>query len=187
MEHSANGWSVLSGARIGPRPRLRYWKLPGAGLTLPLRDGAAGLLLCHFALWFDEGLEHLHQRQLDDWGWANRTIRGSSTISNHASGTAADLNATQHPIGVPTRRTFTDSEVHLIHARLGLYAGCIAWGGDWIRRADAMHFEISRDEAAVIKVAHHLEATPRAVRILAANPGALEGLRVDASSSAAGR
>jgi HK97 family phage portal protein len=37
----------------------------------------------------------------DDWGYAERPIRGSTVVSNHASGTAIDLNATCWTLGQP--------------------------------------------------------------------------------------
>jgi hypothetical protein len=35
----------------------------------------------------------------DDWGYASRPIRGTSTPSNHSWGLAIDLNATSNPMG----------------------------------------------------------------------------------------
>jgi hypothetical protein len=140
--------------------------------ALVLRDGSAGFLLCHYALWFHERLERLDVGPLDDWGWASRTIRGSSVVSNHASGTAIDLNARKHPMGAPTRATFSRREVAEIHKRLRLYRGCLRWGGDYVRRADAMHVEIDADMARVEARARVLCSTKRGVRILESNPGA---------------
>src|SRR5690625_1625835 len=48
------------------------------------------------------------------WGWANRAIRGSTQVSNHASGTAIDLNAPKHPLGASG--TFTAGQVRAIKA-----------------------------------------------------------------------
>lgn len=172
MANSSNGWLVLDGDTSGKPPRLRSWILPGVDRKLKARDGSAGFLLVHLALWFDEDVERLDVGTYDDWGWASRPVRGSTVISNHASGTAIDLNATQHPMGVLTTKTFSRAEIFAIHNRLKLYSGCIRWGGDYTGRPDAMHFEINRAMASVEKKARALIGTPRGKRILAVNDGA---------------
>lgn len=172
MANSSNGWQVLDADTTGPYPRLRAWKLPGVDRKLKLRDGSAGFLLSHLALWFDEDLERLDVGTYDDWAWASRPIRGSTSISNHASGTAIDLNATQHPMGVATSKTFSKAEIDKIHKRLAFYQGCIRWGGDYQNRPDGMHFEINKSMGPVEKRARELLNTPRGKRILEANPGA---------------
>lgn len=172
MATSANGWLVLDGDTTGPPPRLRNWVLPGVNRKLRARDGSAGFLLVHLALWFDEEVEPLDVGTYDDWGWASRPIRGSTFISNHASGTAIDLNATQHPMGVATSKTFSKAEIYAIHTRLKLYSGCIRWGGDYVNRPDGMHFELNKGMASVEKKARDLSSSPRGKRILNKNSGA---------------
>ena len=172
MANSSNGWLVLDADVTGPYPRLRNWVLPGVERKLKARDGSAGFLLVHLALWFDEDVEQLDVGTYDDWGWASRPVRGSTVISNHASGTALDLNATKHPMGVATSKTFSRQEIFAIHNRLKLYSGCIRWGGDYVNRPDSMHFEINRPMITVEKKARALITTPRGKRILAANEGA---------------
>lgn len=171
---SVNGWPLLSSGTTGPLPRLRQWQVPGTGRHLYLRDGAAGFLLIHLALWFHERVERLDLGVWDEWGWAPRPIRGGTAPSNHGSGTAADLNATRHPMGVPTYKTFTRSQARRIRRRLKLYRALIDWGGDW-SHPDAMHFELAPGTrlARVERVARLLTKTPRGRRVLAANPGAL--------------
>lgn len=179
MTTSQNGWPVLEAEQ------LRRWLIPASregdhikylalnrSVVLPLARGAAGFLLVHFALWFHEECERLNvQRQPDDWGWANRDIRGPSTdISNHASGTAMDLNATEHPRGVPTRDTFSASQVQGIHRRLQLYRGCLRWGGDYKVTPDAMHVEIDADHERVQRRATELRDSPRGLRVWSLNP-----------------
>ena len=92
----------------------------------------------------------------DDWAFSYRPIAGTSVISNHASGTAVDLNALRHPQG--RRGTFTDAQVREIRAILSELDDVIQWGGDWDGRADEMHFEVrgSRSEEAVLDVARRL-------------------------------
>lgn len=164
MPNSQNGWEVLSPTSS----KLHTWRLPG-GTLLRLRNGSAGFLLCHLALWFDHKIEDLQEPVLDDWGYAYRPIRGYTSWSNHASGTAMDLNATDHPLGV--RGTFTAAEKSGIHQRLKLYAGAIRWGEDYTGRVDGMHYEINASLATCERTARRLLDTPRGRRILTANPG----------------
>ena len=176
---SVNGWPVLTGTTDGQLPRLRRWVIPTPGAPadrhLYLRDGSAGFLLAHLAVWFHERVERLDLGVWDEWGYANRPVRGStSSISNHASGTAMDLNATRHPLGVPISRTFTTAQVRAIRHRLKLYHGRVDWGGEW-SRPDGMHFELAPGTTldGVERVARGLIDSPRGERVLDANPGAL--------------
>jgi hypothetical protein len=168
MSTSQNGWPALD----ADSHLLRSWVIPGKGTStqLRLRNGSAGFLLAHLALCFDSKVEVLHEPVLDDWGYAYRPVRGySSTLSNHSSGTAIDLNATDHPLG--REDTFSDEEEWLIERFLRRYAGCIRWGGDYRGRKDEMHFELDRDLAACETVARQLVDSRRGELILAANPG----------------
>jgi hypothetical protein len=165
MATSQNGWPA-------PPARIRTWTIPGANRHLNLADGPAGFILVHLALWFHERIERLNVGIWDEWGAAYRPVRGSETdLSNHASGTAMDLNATQHPLGV--RGSFKRAWQYVrIRARLRMYRRAIRWGGDYQYRADEMHFEIDRGHAVVQRVAERLMQTPRGKRILRANPDA---------------
>lgn len=163
---SQNGWSVLA----EHSPMLHKWIIPGTNRHLVMRAGSAGFLLAHMALWFHEKVERLDLGVWDDWGYAYRPIRGDEEWSNHASGTACDLNATRHPLAVPTAQTFTEAQTKAIHRRLRLYRGAILWGGDYVNRPDAMHFEIVRTLAFTEAQASRLLNTPRGRRIIHANP-----------------
>lgn len=141
MATSQNGYTANDESLI------QTWTIPGTTRKVRLRQGAPGGLLVLLAAWFDKNVEDIDAGQLDDWGYAERPIRGSTTeLSNHASGTAIDLNATKHPLG--ERGTFTPAQTAKIRAHLRQYDGCIRWGGDYTKRADEMHFEIVRDPEA---------------------------------------
>lgn len=156
---SQNGWRVLNS------DETRQWIIPGTGRWLRLHSGSAGFVLCHFALWFNDQVEKLGVDAWDDWGYAYRPIRGQSTgFSNHASGTAIDLNAQLHPLGV--RNTFTAPQAERIRRRLErVYRDTIRWGGDYENRADEMHFEINAGEPAVLALANRLHGSPRGRRV----------------------
>lgn len=131
-------------------------RIPGSNRAIRLRKGSPGALLVHFLAWFHANIEPLDDGPVDDWGYAERPIRGQEVkydahgnainLSNHASGTAADVNSTKHPLD--ERGTFSAANARKIRAKLLEYDGCIRWGGDYVRRADEMHFEIVRGIAA---------------------------------------
>ncbi len=115
-----------------------------------LRDGPAGDVLAEFIRRFDAQVENVDQGA-DDWGYAHRFIGKSRTWSNHASGTAADLNATRHPQG--RRGTFSTAQVAAIRKIIAELGSVIRWGGDYSGSSvDEMHFEIigTPDRVAVV-------------------------------------
>lgn len=166
---SQNGWPVIPERND---PALYTWHIPtkSGGFDIALRRGPAGFLLAVLLLWFAEVIEKVKGRVLDDWGWSEpRPIRGqSSGYSNHCSGTAADANALQHPLG--KRGTFSPAEVAKIHAYLAFLGGAIRGGLDYRNREDAMHWELNVGFDDAAKTAKRVAKFPRGKRILAANP-----------------
>lgn len=171
MATSQNGYPALSAST--PGDGLDKWVIPvgrnGEYRHIILREGHAGYVLACFATWFHRRIEYLNEGQWDEWGWAYRPVRGTSSgLSNHASGTAMDLNATQHPLGV--RNTFYGSQMRKIRRRLKFYRHVIRWGGDYTGRADEMHFEINKPLRDVIKLARFVRWTPIGRAVLRHNP-----------------
>lgn len=162
------GFSPLTSAS----PKLHSW-VATEKTKLRIRNGSAGFLLMHMALFFDrkvEDIDYNYRRgDLDDWGYAFRPVRGYADLSRHAYGLAIDLNATEHPLAVD--HTFTPAETALIRRRLRRYDGCIRWGGDYSGRVDPMHFEIDRPLAECERVAKLLMKTPVGKFLLEKNPG----------------
>lgn len=146
MPKSGNGWSVLDAAP--PRLRVPYIE---PDVLLALRPGDVAVILLEVARRWHNEVEPLDlPGPLDEWGWAKRNVRGSATIiSNHASGTAEDLNATRHPRGVPTARWLDGSQISRCRAiRAAMYdqeygGSVVRWGGDYSGTPDAMHWEIA--------------------------------------------
>lgn len=88
----------------------------------------------------------------DSWGHSYRSVRGyAATWSEHSAGTAVDLNAPAHWIGL--RGTFTDGQVRGIRQLLAECGGVVVWGGDWKSRPDEMHFEVRNDPAEIKRIA----------------------------------
>lgn len=167
MAYSQNGWAAISSSSS---PLLHTWEIPTkeGPRRIPLRRGSAGFLLCHYALWYADNIEPIATGLYDDWGWAYRDVRGFSVLSNHASGTAVDLNAVAHPLGT---RTLSEADKAKLAKRMKFYSGTLRHGAFYRGRPDEMHAEINKGLAAVEKKARKLADSPRGKRILAANPG----------------
>ena len=170
MATSENGWTVIR-ENVAP---LVTVKIPTKNGTtkLRVRGGDVALVLAHFALLWDDHIEPVYGEVLDDWGYAYRAVRGqTSGFSNHASGTAIDLNATKHPLGT---LTFSSAKRALLLALMKpRYAGVLRWGGTYSGRKDQMHVEIAPGVSAaqVAKVARKLRTASGGMRIRRANPG----------------
>ena len=153
---SQNGWPANN------RLLIIQWTIPGTARKVNLEMTDAGFLLCDFAAWFDKNVEDIEANQLDDWGYAERNVRGSATdLSNHASGTALDLNAVKHPLGAVN--TFTVAQRNAIREKLKEYEGVIRWGGDYVGRKDEMHFEINAVPSEVRRVADKIRRGTKAI------------------------
>lgn len=145
-----NCWPAIAEG-TDPRLEASEW------VTGRLLAGDVRTVLEHVAARFDAEVEPVDVDS--SWGWAYRSVRGEDgALSNHASGTSIDLNATEHPLGATD--TFTDDQVTAIRAIMAEVAPVVAWGGDYGGRADEMHFEIVGDAAAVAEVAARLRGEP---------------------------
>jgi hypothetical protein len=87
------------------------------------------------------------------WGYTYKAnVNNPSSLSCHASGTALDINAPDHPNG--SGGTFTDSQRGEIYAILDECQGAVSW----LEGYDEMHFEIQVDAADLAAVAASLPA-----------------------------
>lgn len=123
---------------------VKTFTVPGTGVLpgrspvkLALRADVAPLLLEYFR-WFHAEIEPLDIPPLDDWGYAARAVRGSTSPSFHWAGIAGDGNALKHPLG--KRGTFTADQRRRMKAKadsLGLRLGEF-----YVSRVDGMHAEV---------------------------------------------
>lgn len=169
MSTSQNNWPALI-----TREKIHNWVIPARNgkIVLPLRNGSAGTVLSFVALKIAEIAKVDLDFKADDWGYAMRPIRGySTTLSNHASGTAMDLNATDHPLGATN--TWTKEQRDKIQHILDdpILENCIRWGANYHGRKDEMHIEIVKDLPTLERVAKRVIRRWRGVRIMAANKG----------------
>lgn len=135
MASSQNGWPASADPKTID---VQSFLVPGTELKLRVAKKVAPVLI-NFAAEFNELVEKLEGKQLDDWGYAYRQIRGATDmLSNHASGTAIDLNANKHPLGA--KDTFQPKQVDALLELCDKYK--LRWGGLYRNRKDEMHFEI---------------------------------------------
>jgi hypothetical protein len=146
--YSQNGYEAKNSSLIAA------YTIPGTKVKINLRKGDVSVVILDFLSWYNDNIEPL--RQSDTGGYNPRSIIGSSTLSNHASGTATDARWQDHPLGV--RGTFSASEKRKINAKLAEYDGVIRWGENYSGRIDGMHYEINKGPAAVKKAADKIRA-----------------------------
>jgi hypothetical protein len=105
-------------------------------------------------------MTQLHERVeecVQGWCWGytyKQNVNNPSQLSCHASGTACDWNAPNHPNG--SSGTFTDTQVGIIYTILAEVEGAVSW----LQGYDEMHFEICVDAATLAGVAARLGTTP---------------------------
>lgn len=146
MAVSQNGW------RANDRSLIASYSIPGGKVAL--RKGDVATILVYFAKRFHSEVEPL--KWPGNWGYAERKIRGGASLSNHASGTALDLNAPQHPLG--KSGTFSSAQRGAINRILKDCGGVLRHGKDYRGRKDEMHVEINAGTAAVARVAKAIRA-----------------------------
>ena len=139
---SPNGWPASEDRKaLG----IESFTVPGTKIKFACAKAVAPLLV-NFAKEFNELVEPIDEGQLDDWGYAFRMTRGSDRVlSNHSSGTAIDLNAIKHPLG--KSNTFNKDQRNIINLLITKYG--LAWGGNYKKRKDDMHFEIALNQNQV--------------------------------------
>lgn len=145
--YSQNGYVACDSSLIAK------YTVPGTGVAVNIRKGDVSAVLLDFMAWFHKNIQPL--RQSDTGGYNPRVIAGSRTLSNHASGTAVDINWQSHPQG-KRHAGFTSSQVSAIHTQLKKYKGVIRWGDDYNGTPDAMHFEINKSRSTVNLIANKI-------------------------------
>lgn len=143
-----NGFLFSSStSRIG----IKTYKVPGTGVSLPVRSDVAPLLI-GFATEFHQKVEALHIGWC--WGYAYRAVRGSSSPSFHGAGLAIDLNAPAHPLGkAGTYNAKQRATINALCKKYGLRAGM-----NYSGRKDEMHFEVILPKSQALALVKRLQA-----------------------------
>lgn len=159
MSKSQNGWPVV---------KTGLTSLPQ--VTGKVLAGPVWVIMYWLCEYFARTVEPITKTW--SWGWAYRKIAGSRKWSNHASGTAIDLNAPRHPAG--KTGTFTKAQAAQIALIVKAARGVLRWGHLF---ADEMHFEIApgATPAQVAQVATVILQV--ALAGLGHDPGPADGVR----------
>jgi hypothetical protein len=134
---SLNGWVV-------PPPRLKTFDIPGTTRRVTL-DSDAGRLLVALAADYDATVRPIDKGTWDEGGYNLRKARNAPRWSNHASGSAIDLNWSEEGAlnSAWGKRFFAQAKTRLAVAKIkARYGKCVQWGGDWRTLKDYMHWEI---------------------------------------------
>ena len=150
---SDNGWQV---SQDKSAIEVSNYMVDGTTIHFAVAKDAAPLLIA-FAKWYNDTIESIAGKTYDDWGHAYRPVKGQKNgFSNHASGSAIDINSVKYPLG---KKVMKPAQAKLIRAecdRLGL-----KWGGDF-SRIDEMHYEVALNPAAARNLIEQLQLpTPK--------------------------
>ena len=138
-EYSYNGWEA-SPDRSAIDVVANDW-FPGG-----VKAGDVSTVLRYVVRQLDARVEPI----VAGWCWAytyKQNVNNPSQLSCHASGTALDFNAPDHPNG--SSGTFTSAQRGQIYAILDEVQGSVSW----LEGYDEMHFEICVDAADLARVA----------------------------------
>lgn len=147
MATTRNGWDVYT-SYSDPHLTNFPW------VTGKVRKGDHYTVLEYIARRFNNEVEKINVA--GSWGHNPRPVRGYTNVwSEHATGTAIDLNAPQHPIRVPASSTFSPAQIRRIRKIMRACKGSARWGGEW-SRPDGMHFELIGGNAKVSAMANRI-------------------------------
>jgi len=146
MMRSQNGWPASSNRRD---IAVEAFEINGVSFPGGVKAGDVTTVFAYVVEQFHANVEPLVLGWC--WGWAWKNVAGGDDISNHASGTAVDINAPDHGLG--KENTFDGRQEAAIRTIVHACAGIVRWGGDYDGRKDEMHFEIVGDETDVASLA----------------------------------
>lgn len=154
MPTSYNGWPASSDpSAIGIN---RGWE-PIKGHDFPggIKSGDVEVVFTYLVRQLDSRVEPIEEYPAgDEWGYNYRAnVNNPSQLSCHASGTAIDYNATQHPNRVDY--TWTQAQSREIHKIIDDELDGVI---KWLEGYDEMHFEIRGSAAQVAAVAKKIRA-----------------------------
>ena len=137
MAFSLNGWQV-------PPFKLKTFDIPGTKRRVTL-DADAGRILVAVAADYHRTVRPIDVGPWDEGGYNPRQARQAKAWSNHASGSAVDLNWSEEGAlnSAWGKRFFAKVKVRLAIAAIKRrYGSVVQWGGDWNTLKDYMHWEI---------------------------------------------
>lgn len=178
MARSQNGWTVIDQEDCDQGP------FQGVRFPNGIRAGDVATIMRWQLDRYRETVEPIVAGTC--WGYNRKKIEGSDDWSNHASGTAWDINAPQHPMGPPTRTNMSQREIDACHKIEAASEGTLRWGGDF-GRPDPMHWEIIGTPAQCARFAKRIreaEVDAKDIEAIAQRTAALLKPQLDAAASA---
>jgi hypothetical protein len=139
---SENGWPVI---KSSSDRNLTVIRIPNTGTPgIPLRvQKECAPLLAHIAYLVHTEVSDLKENNKpgfqDEGGYNYRVIAGSTRYSNHASGTAIDLNWQKWPM---FKRRMNRKQRMAAEVIASEFSDVIRWGGNYRTSVDEMHWEI---------------------------------------------
>ena len=129
MPNSINGWPVLDNPPWSD-PRLAKKPIPGVpNRTLTLRAEVLPLFLA-LAKDYHDTIAPVDEGALDDWSYGYRAARAASAWSDHASGTAIDLNASKEGwLGMSNYSWWANPARHQTAQAIKKRYEVVMWGG----------------------------------------------------------
>jgi hypothetical protein len=152
---SQNGWPAHADTS-------RFVRASARGFGFWAANADVAVVFTEFINRFDTEVEEITQPLLDDWSYANRLVRGSTTsVSNHGSATAIDLNAVKHSRGV--RNTFSSAKAGKMREIRNSITDArgvpvLRLGMDFTTTVDDMHIEINASAMKVKEAANKIRA-----------------------------
>jgi hypothetical protein len=150
---SYNGWPASSDpAAIGID---RDFAVSGVEFPGGVRAGDVATVLGYVIRQIDARVEAL----VPGWCWGyeyRANVNNPSTMSCHASGTAVDYNAPNHPNGTSTGSGGGGGWTGDQYAEINRILAEVDHAVDWLTSNDPMHFEIDADAAELARVAASL-------------------------------
>jgi len=129
MPNSINGWAVLDNPPWSD-PRLDTKPVPGVpSRSLKLRREVLPLFLA-LAKDYHDTISPIDEGALDDWSYSYRDARYSPSWSDHASGTAIDLNASKEGwLGMNNYSWWANPAKHRAAQAIKQRYEVVMWGG----------------------------------------------------------
>lgn len=137
MTTTLNGWPY-------PAKKLVTKVVPGTTRKVTLNADCAPILLA-LAADYHATVRPIDKGTVDDAGYCDRDARAAAgRKSNHANGSALDLNWSEEGAQNSAwgKKFFEQAKTKLAIAAIKRrYGSCVAWGGDWNKYKDYMHWE----------------------------------------------
>lgn len=141
MTTSYNGWPASPN-----RDTIHIVSVKIGTDTIIQMAAAVAPLFNFYGETYDRNIDNINGGVHNDWGWNFRPTTGGGSISCHASGTAADFDATSWPRGTNHMPYMMKEQIRALIRKINAAGGktMLKWGGEWFGEyKDQMHTEMA--------------------------------------------